>query len=216
MNIIGIASLVWSFGFAALTTLQLPERVAVHFDINGNPDRYGSRLEAGWLLFLLPVVMLIVQVILWWLAKSETRANQKKMLDIARVGSSLLLVLVQFLIVQSMQQNEFEGKKLLLLGIGVLLFAVGNQMPKIAPNAYVGVRIPWTFASDLAWYATNRLGGWVIASIGAVLVLCSLVLPSQWSIWAIVGMVIALFSSLSYLWFYARSIYQTDPDRRAL
>ena len=216
MNIVAIASLIWSFGFAFLTYTQLPERVALHFGIDGNPDRYGTKLEAGLNLAILPIVLLIVQLVLWSITKNETRAAQKRMFDIARVSLSLFVPLTQFVIVQAMQQGKFEDMRLMLLGIGGLFIALGNQMPKIAPNAYAGVRIPWTFASDRAWYATNRLGGWIFAGLGAVLVLGSLVLPSQWSIWAIFAMVGLLLSSLPYLWFYAKGVYQTDPDRRAL
>jgi uncharacterized membrane protein len=177
MNIFVIASLVWGFGFAFFSASQLPETVAVHFDLNGNPDRFGSRLEATWVLFLLPAMGLALNLLFWWLGKKEQKTGQKKMLLVSSLGVSGLLVLVQFLIAQSMQQSRFEQMQLLAVGLGAFLLVLGNVMPKASPNLYAGLRIPYTLASDRAWYATNRLGAYVFVVLGLLLILLGLVLP---------------------------------------
>jgi uncharacterized membrane protein len=218
MNTIMLSTIgiIWSFIYALLSYTALPERVAVHFGINGNPDRYGTKLEAGIGLFLVPLILLGLQTMFWWIDKKETRATQKKILELTRVGTTGLLLVVQFTLVQAMQIGRFDSARLVIFALGLFFVTLGNFMPKIAPNAYTGVRIPWTFASDRAWYATNRLGGWVFAGIGLLLVISSLILPDNKIIWAIIAMVFVLFSSLPWLWFYAKTQYQTDPDRRPL
>jgi uncharacterized membrane protein len=216
MHILSIASLVWGIGFAFFSAAQLPDTVAVHFDMNGNPDRFGSRLEATWVLFLLPIIGLGLNLLLWWLGKKEQKTGQKKMLLVSSIGVSGLLVLVQFLIAQSMQQSRFDQMQLLAVGLGAFLLVLGNIMPKASPNLYAGVRLPYTLASDRAWYATNRLGAYVFVVAGLLLILLGLVLPQAAIIWMLLGVTALLLGSTAYLWFYAKAIYLTDPDRRPL
>jgi uncharacterized membrane protein len=216
MQILAIASVVWGFGFAFFSAAQLPETVAVHFDINGNPDRFGSRLEASWVLFLLPAMALLLNLMFWWLGKNEAKSGQKKMLSVSSTGVSLLLVLVQFLIAQSMQTSRFDQMQLLALGLGAFLLLLGNIMPKASPNLYAGVRLPYTLASDRAWYATNRLGAYIFVVTGLLMILLALVLPQAVVIWVLSGLAGVLLGSVVYLWFYAKGVYLSDPDRRPL
>jgi uncharacterized membrane protein len=213
---IGIAGIVWGFAYGLLAYLPLPERVPVHFGIDGNPDRYGTKLEAGFGILLIPVVFMVIYAVFFWVTKTETRVAQKKILEMTQIGITILMIVVQFSIVQAMQQGQFKDIRLIVLGLGVLFVALGNLMPKIAPNAYVGVRIPWTFASDRAWYASNRLGAWIFVVLGGLLVVAAVFLPNELMIWVIGAMVVILLMSLLWLWFYSKSVYQTDPDRRTL
>ncbi len=179
---INLAGIIWGFAYGLLLYLPLPERVPVHFGIDGTPDRYGTKLEAGFGILLLPVLLLGLYTLFWWMTKNETRVAQKKILETTQIGMTFLLLLVQFSIIQAMQQGQFKDIRLIALGIGVLLMLLGNLMPKIVPNALIGVRIPWTFASDRAWYAANRLGAWILVGIGGGLILCSLFLPIVWNV----------------------------------
>ncbi|MFN3265490.1 MAG: SdpI family protein [Deinococcales bacterium] len=213
---ISIASFVWGIGFAFFTYAQLPETVALHFDMNGKPDRFGSRLEAGWILLMLPAVALLLNLIFLWASKNENRQGQKKILLNSSIGMNLLLVLVQFLIVQSMQTSRFDDARLLVFGVGALLLLLGNLMPKASPNPYAGVRLPYTLASDRSWYATNRLGGYLFASMGLLLLLLGLLLPKTWIRWLLLSSVLILLGGVIYLWFYAKKVYFADPERRPL
>jgi uncharacterized membrane protein len=44
---------------------------------------------------------------------------------------------------------------------------MGNVLGKVRKNFYIGIRVPWTLASDRVWNDTHRLGAWVmvIASV---------------------------------------------------
>jgi uncharacterized membrane protein len=215
MHIVSVVSTIWGFGFAFFSFLRLPETVALHFDIGGTPDRFGSRLEAGWVLFLLPAIGLGLTVLLWWLGKSQG-SSQQKILHLSGVGVGLLLVLVQFLLAQSMQTSRFEQMHWLVLGLGVLLVVLGNVMPKASPNPYAGVRLPYTLASDRAWYATNRLSAYVFVGAGLAMIVLALAVPQSWLIWLLLVLTAVLLGSVVYLWFYAKQIYLSDPERRPL
>ena len=57
--------------------------------------------------------------------------------------------------------------------VGLLFVIIGNYLGKTSKNFFLGIRTPWTLASDEVWSRTHRLAGkcWVIA--GIALIVCS-------------------------------------------
>ena len=64
------------------------------------------------------------------------------------------------------------------LGFGALLVAVGNYMPKFRQNSFIGIRVPWTLASEANWNATHRFGGKVWVA-GGFACMAGALLPAQ-------------------------------------
>ena len=56
-----------------------------------------------------------------------------------------------------------------LIGGMFLFFALmGNVMGKVRKNFYIGIRVPWTLASDRVWNDTHRLAAWLMVAVGVV------------------------------------------------
>jgi uncharacterized membrane protein len=57
------------------------------------------------------------------------------------------------------------------VSIGLLLALIGNQLAKVRRNFFVGIRTPWTLASDVVWTRTHRIGArvFMFAGLGAAL-----------------------------------------------
>ncbi|WP_158788585.1 SdpI family protein [Granulicella sp. L46] len=45
---------------------------------------------------------------------------------------------------------------------------VGNLLSKVRPNFFLGVRTPWTLASERVWIATHRFASWITVFSGTV------------------------------------------------
>ncbi len=60
---------------------------------------------------------------------------------------------------------------------GVLMLVVGNLLPKVHRNWFIGIRTPWTLSSDVAWRCTHRLGGWLFVASGAVVLVTTAARP---------------------------------------
>jgi uncharacterized membrane protein len=54
----------------------------------------------------------------------------------------------------------------LLGGVSVLLVFVGNLMGKVRRNFFIGIRTPWTLASERVWHDTHRLAGKSLVAAG--------------------------------------------------
>ena len=62
--------------------------------------------------------------------------------------------------------------------LAVVFLVVGNYLPKCKMNAYIGIKLPWTYSSEENWRRTHRLGGFVWVAAG-LLLLGNLVFNSE-------------------------------------
>jgi uncharacterized membrane protein len=69
-----------------------------------------------------------------------------------------------------------------MIGIGVLFMVLGNYLPRIRSNWWMGIRTPWTLESETVWRETHRLGGRTFVVSGAVATLASLLLQPPASV----------------------------------
>jgi uncharacterized membrane protein len=72
------------------------------------------------------------------------------------------------------------------LAVGVMFLVIGNYLPVLRSNWFVGVRTPWTLSSEESWRRTHRLAGRLFMLSGAAVVLITVV-DSHWGITAILA-----------------------------
>jgi len=166
---------------ASLVTLvawpHLPERMPLHWNLSGQPDRWGSRVEGA---LLGPVVILVLWGLMALLAHRRRRLEgEAKAGDKRDLIESLVLVLFAGLHIVAMAASAgllHEPARGLVLMLAGFFIVGGNFMGKVRPNRWTGIRTPWTLESDEVWRATHRLGGPVMVGAGVVLVLLALTL----------------------------------------
>jgi len=85
-----------------------------------------------------------------------------------------LLAYIQAVLLWGASTGAMPMPRALLGGIGIGIALLGNVLGKVRRNFWLGVRTPWTLASERVWYATHRLaaktmvaGG--LAALGAAL-----------------------------------------------
>jgi uncharacterized membrane protein len=91
-------------------------------------------------------------------------------------------------------------EKIVPLGVGLLFIILGNYMPKVKKNWFVGIRTPWTLASEEVWNKTHRLGGKIFILAGLLMIL-GIWLPNNWTIWLFsMNMAILILGTTGYSW----------------
>jgi len=110
-----------------------------------------------------------------------------------------LLALVQGLILATGAGIAVDVKRWVPAAMGGLFIVIGNLLSKTTKNFFVGIRTPWTLASDEVWSRTHRFGGRVFVVVGLLLVVVAAVHGSIISV--VVGAVLAglIPSVYSYL-----------------
>lgn len=143
---------------------QLPKTVATHFSFDGTPNGYSSRFNAA---ISLPALLLVLHLVCCCggargLARgTESAATRRVILWVCPFVS----VLCSTVTLGTALGGELRVEMLVPSALGVLFLVMGNYMPKIRPNHTLGVRTPWTYASEENWRYTHRVTGfaWVIA-----------------------------------------------------
>jgi uncharacterized membrane protein len=153
---------------------RLPEQVPLHWNFTGEADRYGSKWE---LLALGPGLVLALWVLLEVLRRVDPKLKALPSdAPPAEAGSrefviAVVIALLAVVHVSAMLQAlgaSFGGPLVLALGFGGFQLFLGNALPRVRPNFFVGLRTPWTLSSDSVWRRTHRLAGRLVFASGFV------------------------------------------------
>ena len=102
--------------------------------------------------------------------------------------------------------------RIVMVATGALFVLIGNYLPKVQPNYLMGIRTPWTLASDLAWRRTHRIGGRLFVIEGLILAGLGLLGASgALLVAAVLGAVVVL---LAVTVVYSYQVWKMDPDKR--
>jgi uncharacterized membrane protein len=197
----------------AWTQLPAGAQVPIHWGIDGRVDGYASK-EVG--LLLLPLTAAGIAGLLSLIPRFEPRrANLERS---GQAYGAIWIVIVALigaihaLAVAVALGAELDVTRLILIGVGVLFLVIGNYLPKVRPNYLVGIRTPWTLASDLSWVRTHRVGGRLFVAEGFVLIGLGLLgaRPEMLAV-AIVG---AIVIELAVVFVYSYQVWKLDPGKR--
>ncbi len=157
--IMSILAALVSLIAALLSYPGLPATIAIHWDWSGQPNGYGRReLVFAWPLLMVAVVLL--GELLPRLSRQRFRIDS--FIDTYwRVLFDMVVMLgfVQVVFMLAQQRGAIDVGRTLVGGMGVFIALVGNLMGKVRRNPWLGIRTPWSLASDKVWYATHRLAG---------------------------------------------------------
>lgn len=174
-----IAIVLLPFIYLAYIWNQLPEKVPMHWDINGDIDRYGDKIELLLIPFLLPFLVYVIFLVVPKIdPKKKLHKMGNKLQNLKILMTTFMSVLALFIIYSSKNQT-FTNPNYIILFIGVLYIILGNYFKTIKANYFIGIRTPWTLESETVWKETHNLGGkmWFVG--GILVVLSSMVLDKQ-------------------------------------
>ncbi len=172
-NITGVAAiLIWLLPLIYFSKIYagLPQSVALHFGLDGKPDRFGNKTEMIWMLLLLSTVSIAVYFLIKYLPKIDPKKTAGYSSEVFKKISFALIIFlsgIQFFVINSSVTGSFALDKMLLPFMGLFFAYLGNLLHSIKPNYFVGIRTPWTLEDPDTWRATHQLGGkiWFIGGI---------------------------------------------------
>lgn len=189
--------------------MVLPAEIPAHYDAAGNITRWGSKYE----MLLLPLITLLMGGFLLKVSRWSSKQTGENRTAVLAIGCSALLVFnvmtVVFLVKAYRIAALGTGLELsvsrILFGVtGLLLFCLGNVMPKLRRNGWCGVRTAWTMENDENWRRSQVVGGGVMMAAGLVLAVGNVFLSSEeesllFSMLCVVLMIPALLIALTML-----------------
>lgn len=197
---LGIAALTWIGSIAVYP--QLPDRLPIHWNIHGEPDGYGDKAVAA---FLMPGIMLgllvLLRVLPWLSPKAYQVDSFPGVVAYITVTITAMLAYLHAMTLWAGWGGGVDVGRAVVGGVLGGMIALGVVMAKVKRNFYIGVRTPWTLANEQVWNETHRLAAWSMSStsaIGLVLVLSGAPLPIAIGLLLVGALGPVLFSFLRY------------------
>ena len=169
-------TLVISFSFlpvvlSLLFYSSLPEIIPTNWNIYGIADSFAPRSHIFLMAGGLTLLMLTLYFLMNFAAKHPVYQSFIKAFRTIQISLFIFFqLLFGFMLYSTIHSSSFMAN-FFCVCFGSLMLVLGNYMPKIRHNYFVGVRTPWTLASPECWYKTHRFSGglWVLCGLALLL-----------------------------------------------
>ncbi len=168
---------------------ELPERIAIHFDIYGNPDNFASKPFA---VFGLPLMMVVFQGLCCF--ASDINAHKKgESVKFTRIAKWIIPVMTIILYVVTLGIAlgwEIDVRKTAMLIVGSMFLVMGNYIPKL--NYVKHYNIDTEKARKI-----NRFSGYQMVIMGIIFII-SIFLPPIASVVSLILLIPATLIGVIY------------------
>jgi uncharacterized membrane protein len=146
---------------------RLPDRIPTHWNIHGKVDDYGAK---QWALFVMPATMVFLVVlfrVLSWLSPKQFSIEPfRPTFDFVMFLVVALMAYIHTIILWIGIHGEADMSRFFLGGLFLFFAALGNVLGKVRRNFWLGVRTPWTLASERVWNDTHRFSARIFVLTG--------------------------------------------------
>lgn len=196
LTMIGLLILAWIIAFP-----KLPEQMPIHWDVNGEANGFASKLNA---MFSTLGIMVILYISMAFLPKVDPRkTNYKYFSKSYRIILNAIigvLFVINILMLANAIGYDVPFGSIDPLVVGIIFMILGNYMPQVRSNFFIGIRTPWTLSSDEVWKKTHRAASKIFFFGGLAMILATFV-PGYWKE-AVLFSVIAFTVIAPYIYSY--------------
>lgn len=157
----------------------LPDQIPIHWNVYGEADNWAGK-SASLFLALLPALMLILFLVI---PRIDPRGkNYEKHQKAYQVFITVMIIFLNIILWITNAAGlgyPVPIGRLVPIGCGLILIAVGNYMPQLRTNYTMGIKNPWTLESEWVWRKTHAMGGIVFCIMGFVMILNGF-FPANW------------------------------------
>ncbi|MFN4181512.1 MAG: SdpI family protein [Candidatus Paceibacteria bacterium] len=159
-HIVSLCFILIAFGVSIYLYPLLPNKIAAHWNINGEVDGYMSKFIG---VFLAPIIMLVLYIFYIFIPRIDPLSRN---IDEFRGAFNLfwiaLFTFFFYIFAITTAWNvgmRFDFAYVMAPAMGLLFYFIGSLLRASKRNFFIGIRTPWTLSSDVVWHKTHRVGG---------------------------------------------------------
>ncbi len=185
------------------TALPPDAGLPIHWGLDGRPDAFADK----WTAWLLPAgITFLLSLFFYFLPSLEPRRKGlERSFGLYLLGWVTLLLMgavLQLAVVAVALGWPIDQDRLIVVATGALLIPIGNQLGKSRSMYLIGMRTPWTLASEDVWIRTHRLAGKLMVAAGLLVAVAGLIdLPPERLMFLFIA-VIALSAGVPIVYSY--------------
>ena len=185
--IVAVAAVI----LAIVGILIMPDTIPTHFGPSGEPDAWGSKFT----VLLYPAILVLVTVLAVPMIKLDPKQDNyerfSKYYYNFFLGFALFFLAMEAANIAIAMGAAINVGSIICFVTGVLMFFVGNMMPKIKQNFFFGIKTPWALTDEENWFKTHRLGGKTFAA-GGIAIMIAAFIPGESKIWILLAVVLVM------------------------
>jgi uncharacterized membrane protein len=195
----GVVVLSWVIAFLALP--HLPDVIPIHWGLHGEANGFAGKVSGT---LGLPVIITLVMALMIVLPRFDRmQFSLEAFRDIYAMfifATIAMVFSIEVMVIVSALGVDLPVVTIISLLMGFLFIVMGGLMPHIGRNTTMGIRLPWTLASESVWKKTHDYGGRLFMAAGVLVVLGSLVAGT----WAMALMLVLVLGVTLYvcIWSY--------------
>jgi uncharacterized membrane protein len=134
----------------------LPSAVAIHWNLWGNADGFSDK-EFG--VFFLPVLLAVLSSLFFMLPFLLRQKMSWAYEGFMVVFSMFVLYMYSLILSWNALPLHLNLLQMFAPGFAIIFWFTGFMIERVDRNILIGIRTPWTLASDKVWKSTHALGG---------------------------------------------------------
>jgi len=168
-GIIVLGVILLSFIIGIYFYPQMPEKIASHWNAQGQVDGYMSKF---WGLFLMPLLSMMLFLLFIAIPKIDPlKHNIEKFREYYDGFVVLIIVYLFYVYLLTIFWNigiRFSMVQPLAPAMGILFYYIGILIENAKRNWFIGIRTPWTLSSEKVWEKTHKIGGKLFKIAGII------------------------------------------------
>lgn len=155
---------------------SLPERVPIHWNGEGQINGWGSKSSLIIIPLLLPLLTYIIFHVTPLIDPKKKLANMESKFYQLKFAIVLLMSVLALFILYSTKNQSFFSPNSMIMLIGLLFAIIGNYLPSVKPNYFIGIKTPWTLENEAVWKKTHQLAGRLWFPGGLIIVILTFII----------------------------------------
>lgn len=168
---------------------SLPDQVPTHWNAAGQIDGWGGKAFGSFVAPCGMLLMVLLTVALPWLSPKNFKVEPfREAFNYVMLVVIGLFAFIHAIVLLAAFHPHADYSKLLIGGMFVFFGLIGNMLGKVKRNFWMGIRCPWTLASDTVWDATHRFAARLVVAtsfLGAIAVFAGV--PIMWPFWFVIA-----------------------------
>ncbi|MBP1558650.1 MAG: nitroreductase family protein [Oscillospiraceae bacterium] len=200
--------MIWALSVLSLVVTAiaysfLPEEIPMWWNFHGTVLRYAEKNNI-WLIASLAAVFAVLFTVLPLI--DPRNKNYQRFMEYYETFTLVMVVagdiLTGVVISESFRPGKIEVGQLVVLIAGLICMVMGNLMPKIKSNYFIGIRNPWTLSDPDIWNRTHRIGGRIFFIFGLCVTVWALMPVWPLLIYLVSGVALVAITVVPYLYSY--------------
>lgn len=187
-DVLGFLLVAAAFFAVTVQYSSLPDPMPTHWNAAGQVNGWMPKF---WGAYFVPLLMAFLWLLFLVLPRISPRGFEMEPFlrawGVLKVTVLALTLFIGALALRAARHGGELPQTPIFVAMGILFAVIGNLLGKVTRNFFVGIRTPWTLASEEVWYRTHRLAGKLFVVAGILIAAGALLgLP----IWSTIGLLV--------------------------